>query len=105
MYNRYIRTENGDYTRISMADTPLPPEFSHPTPPQSVPSPPPLPAETASEFPPRPPEARAVNQLLQHFSLSDIDAGDLLLLAILFLLMRQDADEELLFALGLLLIL
>ena len=104
MYNRYIRTENGDYTRISMADTPLPPEFSHPTSPQNAPPPPPSP-EAAPEFPPRPPETRAVNQLLQHFSLSDIDAGDLLLLAILFLLMRQDADEELLFALGLLLIL
>lgn len=34
-----------------------------------------------------------------------VDTGDLLLLALLFLLFREDADEELLAALGLLLIL
>ena len=34
-----------------------------------------------------------------------IDSGDLLLLGLLFLLYREGADEELLFALGLLLIL
>jgi len=34
-----------------------------------------------------------------------VDTGDLLLLALLFLLFREDADEELLVAIGLLLIL
>ena len=34
-----------------------------------------------------------------------MDSGDLLLLLILFLLFRQEADEEVLIALGLLLIL
>ena len=37
--------------------------------------------------------------------LDDLDTGDLLLLAILFLLFRDSEDEELLIALGLLLIL
>ena len=37
--------------------------------------------------------------------LSSVDSGDLLLLAILFFLFREGADEELLVALGLLLIL
>ena len=39
------------------------------------------------------------------FHLDRIDSGDLLLLGLLFLLYREGADEELLFALGLLLIL
>jgi len=37
--------------------------------------------------------------------LGDLDSGDLLLLLILFLLFREKADEELLIAIGLLLIL
>ena len=47
--------------------------------------------------------------ILQHFlnqsHLDQIDNGDLLLLALLYLLSRQNADEDLLIALGLLLIL
>ena len=56
MYNRYIRNDNGTYTR-------MPEEEPH------------------------------------------VDTGDLLLLGLLFFLSREEADEELLVALGLLLIL
>lgn len=53
----------------------------------------------------RPPEANFVNRLLESLHLGDLDAGDLLLLGMLFFLWHQKADEELLIALGLLLIL
>ena len=46
-----------------------------------------------------------LRHLLDQFHLSSVDSGDLLLLAILFFLFREGADEELLVALGLLLIL
>ena len=45
------------------------------------------------------------NDLLEKLHLGDLDAGDLLLLFLLFYLSRQKADEELLIAIGLLLIL
>lgn len=105
MYNRYIRNENGGYERIrqmeptppTVAPPPPPPPHSHrPEPPPFLPPPsPPLP----------PPEKGLLDGLLNRFHLENIDTGDLLLLAILFLLFRQDADEEALIALGLLLIL
>ena len=46
-----------------------------------------------------------LRHLLDQFHLSSVDSGDLLLLAILFFLFREGADEEALVALGLLLIL
>ena len=53
--------------------------------------------------------ADGLTGILQHFldqfHLDHVDTGDLLLLALLFFLFREDADEELLVALGLLLIL
>ena len=45
------------------------------------------------------------NQVLEKLHLGDLDAGDLLLLLVLFLLFEEKADEELLIAIGLLLIL
>lgn len=42
---------------------------------------------------------------LDKVQLQDIDTGDLIVLALLFFLFREDADEEVLFALGLMLIL
>ena len=122
-YNRYIRLDNGDYTRISVDESANPPRPNPPRPnppPDPPPDPPPAPSvKTAEKSPPpcrenqpkpscplnRPLEARAVNRLLEHFHLGDIDSGDLLLLSVLFFLFKQDADEELLMALGLLLIL
>ena len=46
-----------------------------------------------------------LSSLLGKLKLDEIDTGDLLLLLILFLLFRESEDEELLIALGLLLIL
>ncbi len=46
-----------------------------------------------------------LNRLLTRLHLGDLDSGDLLTLLLLFLLFREGADEELLIALGLLLIL
>ena len=54
---------------------------------------------------PRPPEGRFLDRLLSRLHLGDIDSGDLLLLLILFFLFREEADEEVLIAIGLLLIL
>lgn len=70
----------------------------HRPPPKAPPPPPKAP-------PQRPPEANFVNRLLESLHLGDLDAGDLLLLGMLFFLWHQKADEELLIALGLLLIL
>ena len=95
MYNRYVRNDNGSYERVVQQDT---------RPPHSVPPPPPVPPPSPSP-PPRAPESRFFNQLLQKVHLSDIDSGDLLLLLLLFLLFQENADEELLIAIGLLLIL
>ena len=65
----------------------------------------PPPQKNPAQPPQRPPEMQFANKMLGHLNLSDIDSGDLLLLSLLFFLFRQKADEELLIALGLLLIL
>lgn len=46
-----------------------------------------------------------IQHLLDQLHLDRVDTGDLLLLALLFLLFREGADDEVLAALGLLLIL
>lgn len=109
MYNRYIRGDGGSYTRVSAEDTPLlPPD---PPRPQASPPPPPVPPDGTppegrpSHTPPFAPERGLLNGLLEKLHLSDLDAGDILLLLLLFFLFRQEADEELLIAIGLLLIL
>ena len=90
MYNRYIQTGNDTYDRI-------PPEECEHT------APPPPCGEAAQ------PKSDGLTGLLRHaldqFHLEGVDTGDLLLLGLLFLLFREGADEELLIALGLLLIL
>lgn len=112
MYNRYTRNDNGVYTRMPQTDPPAPPgrvntpkildhglnqsennlaNGSAQTPPQS-------------NHPPHP-ERDVLNRLLKTLHLGDLDAGDLLVLLLLFMLFREKADEELLIALGLLLIL
>ncbi len=93
LYNRYIRGDDGVYTRIPMDE--VPPPRSDP-PPKGSPPPPP---ERGA------PERSFFNDLLEKLHLGDLDAGDLLLLFLLFYLSRQKADEELLIAIGLLLIL
>ena len=131
MYNRYIRNERGDYTCIPVPDPPPrpprprppetprldPPPESHweppppephrgPPPPEPPFNPPPLPPPAPPTPPPPPPDAsRFLGKLLERLRLQDVDTGDILLLLILFCLFEEDADDELLIALGLLLIL
>ena len=113
MYNRYIRNDTGSYSRIPEEEAPPrtgPPPGRDPSPKQPPPrqeAPPPR-----REPPPPPPRqeasdviARALRGLLDRLHLESVDTGDLLLLALLFLLYEEQADEELLFALGILLIL
>lgn len=113
MYNRYIRNDSGTYTRI-------PQEESQRTPPKKPVMDPPPRKETHPP-PPHHEEAKphcsgtagritdGLTGILQHMldqlHLDHVDTGDLLLLGLLFFLFREDADEELLVALGLLLIL
>ena len=82
MYNRYVRNDAGVYQRVPAGESET--AFSH-----------------------GPPHERPglLSQLMGKLKLDDLDTGDLLLLAILFLLFRDSEDEELLIALGLLLIL
>ena len=125
MYNRYIRNDQGAYTRVPEEDVPPrpAPDRSSPSPPPSggmehgtlespgtdsrdrTPgnSPPPPGSGLFGGFPPV--GSGDLRKLLDRFHLDRVDSGDLLLLGLLFLLYREGADEELLFALGLLLIL
>lgn len=93
MYNRYVRNDNGSYSRI-------PQEESAGAPPQQ---------ETPPPQTEKPPRTDGLSSFLRHFldqfHLDHVDTGDLLLLGLLFFLFREDADDELLMALGLLLIL
>lgn len=104
MYNRYMRNDTGTYTRMPQDDAPPPgpkPPSGPGTSPKAKPSPgpPPIPA------PPHRPERDILNRFLERLHLGDLDSGDLLVLLLLFMLFRENADEELLIALGLLLIL
>ena len=141
MYNRYMRNDDGSYTRIPEEEPPArrpgqapPPSGGGQDPPPGAGAgerrPPPSSGEqdrggerhgethrerTWEEPPfygPPPPSGGRGDGLtgfLRHFldqwHLDSVDTGDLLLLGLLFFLFREDADEELLVALGLLLIL
>lgn len=127
MYNRYIRSEDGAYDRIPQQeiqdiapamspDSSAAAKISSSPPPQTS-------GETTSAAPhhmssmqhpsvsphqqksQRPSEAGFLEKLLSRFHLGDIDSGDLILLLLLFFLFHEDGDEELLIAIGLLLIL
>lgn len=96
MYNRYIRNDDGVYARQPQPE----PE------PQGKQTPPPPPPPPRPEPPPKPGGPMPVlSGILDKLHLGDIDIGDLLLLLLLFHLFREDGDEELLIAIGLLLIL
>lgn len=117
MYNRYIRNDNGTYTRMPEEEPHAPPpQPGPPPPPDSPPPPPPPPGQDRSQQSgpgrPPPPQGQAADGLtgflrhiLDQLHLNHVDTGDLLLLGLLFFLSREEADEELLVALGLLLIL
>lgn len=93
MYNRYIRDQQGAFTRIQ-EDTPE--DF----PPVCGPPPPHSGAPPAGD-------THFLHRLLRKLGMEHVDTGDLLLLLILFLLFSEgeEKDDELLIALGLLLIL
>ena len=133
MYNRYIRNDRGTYTRIPEEErrrtSPISEEERRRVPPPDSPPPdinaprhenhmppppsntPPLPPPHGAQSPPNgtqslPKEPENILQnLMEQFHLDHMDAGDLLLLGLLFLLLYDNAEEELLVALGLLLIL
>ena len=103
MYNRYIRNDAGRYERIPVEEAPPPPNTGGP-------EPSPGPGGAGGFTPPpggRPAATRkgGVYGIMEKLNLKDIDTGDLILLLIIFLLFREGGDEELLIALGLLLIL
>lgn len=94
MYNRYIRNDAGVYERIPVEDSPpfVSPGYDEGPPPHGG----------------RPPPKGGkgiLSGILDKLNLKDIDTGDLLLLLLIVLLFREGEDEELLIALGLLLIL
>lgn len=123
MYNRYIRNDNGSYTRIPEEE----PRQGPPEPPKESRQSTPPPQNHGSSPPPQtngppPPQNHGgptaggtgrvmdsltgfLRHMLDQLHLDHVDTGDLLLLALLFFLFREDADEELLVSLGLLLIL
>ena len=122
MYNRYIRNDNGSYTRIPQEEdrqqpprqgqprqqSPPPPEPEHRPPPGGESRRPQPPPPSSSPGVP-PPFVDGLTGFLRpipdQLHLDHVDTGDLLLLGLLFFLFREEADEELLVALGLLLIL
>ena len=101
MYNRYIRNDDGVYSRQPQPESGSPPQ-NHTPPPVSEPT-------IKHENPPEPPKTGGQLPLLPgilgKLHLGDIDIGDLLLLLLLFHLFKENGDEELLIAIGLLLIL
>ncbi len=113
MYNRYIRNDNGTYTRIPQEEVPPPPRNPE-QPRQSPPEPEPHENRQRSTGSPPPPKGNThltdglssfLRHILDQLHMDHVDTGDLLLLILLFFLFREDADEELLVSLGLLLIL
>jgi len=109
MYNRYTRNDTGSYERVSIPDHSAPHEkksgeqYDHSAPSHAH-------VSSAEQGQPSPlaglfGKSGLLSGILDKLKLSDIDTGDLLLLVILFLLFRDGEDDELLIALGLLLIL
>lgn len=110
MYNRYIRSEDGSYTRVTEEEssrTTSPPRQEQTTssPPPENGTPPNSPPPPFGSFGGTDGIAGYLRRILDQLHLDHIDAGDLLLLGLLYFLFREKADEELLIALGLLLIL
>ena len=108
MYNRYVRNDNGVYHRIPMPQSDPPPRHnaqetrsntSH-SDHEHTPS-----GHSASSAGSPPEKEGLLSGILEKLKLDEIDTGDLLLLVLLFLLFRDGEDDELLIALGLLLIL
>ena len=84
MFDRYIPLPFENYRPLISPDTPLPP---------------PIGSSIQKQL-----DSRGIRELLSRFSLSDLNSGDILLLGLLVFLLNRKADEELLIAMGLLLI-
>jgi hypothetical protein len=96
MYNRYIRNDDGVYARQPQKEAePLRQDPPQPPPPCADPPPPP---RGSGQIP-------FLSGIMEKLHLGSVDFGDLLLLLLLFQLFREDGDDELLIAIGLLLIL
>lgn len=93
MYNRYIRNDRGQYDRVPQE------EYAAPPPQDGAP-----PFSTATSDNPGG-VGGIVKKLLGKLKLDGIDRGDILLLLLLLFLFADGEDDELLIALGLLLIL
>lgn len=100
MYNRYLRNDDGVYKRIPMQESPPPQNGS----PQHQPHQPHQPQGSGSSRKVQEGE-QFLQRMLGKLKLQDVDTADILLLLILFFLFEEKADDELLIALGLLLIL
>ena len=127
MYNRYIRRDDGTYARIPEEGPKGPPsggpsQSGGPGPQGPPPGGPPPSGGPGPQGPPPggPPHSGGpgpqgprgpdgltgfLRHILDQLHLDHVDTGDLLLLGLLYFLAREGADEELLAALGLLLIL
>ena len=101
MYNRYVRNDAGMYRRIDAEHTYAPPNHNPKQEPHATHCSNRRTLPLGSPFGADGP----LSAILGKLKFSDFDTGDLLLLVILFLLFRDGEDEELLIALGLLLIL
>ena len=104
MYNRYVRNDDGVYARQSQPQSEPQPHTSAPPPPPPTQEPP-RPQVEHKQHPKPGGQLSFLSGILDKLHLGDIDIGDLLLLLLLFHLFREDGDEELLIAIGLLLIL
>ena len=98
MYNRYTSHDTGDFSPVEPLQQQEPPPQQPPHHRQPPHQPPP------SDAPPVWEKLRGLlSGLLGKFT--DLDSGDLLLLAMLYLLYRDGGDEELMIAIGLLFLL
>ena len=91
MYNRYMRKDPGEHRCV---------DERRGASPHSAPQQPRPPQHSAGAAP----LGGLFSGILGKLNLNEMDTGDLLLLVLIFLLFREGGDEELLIALGLLLI-
>lgn len=91
MYNRYVRRSDGGYERVPREESHRQEEWNN--------------TERANEHQREDHSSSGVIQkLLKRLNLEDIDTGDILLLLILLFLFLEGEDDELLIALGILLL-
>lgn len=95
MYNRYLRNDDGVYTRMPMQDAPRgePPRDNRPPPPPPSGGNAPPPRPPQGDAPPPPPISQEASQffsrILDKLPLKGVDTADILLLLILFSSLRK----------------